>query len=202
MTTTEVVKVGRHRVRALQAAVELLTQEGWDAITQARVAEESGLGRATVYRYWPRLADLLSDAVRSHMTIAQHHEPTGNLRADLIRELEYLRANLIDRDLGVVLAGLIDRAEWDPELRELKHQIAEAGTLALRSMLKQAVLVGEFPRSVDIDTCVSLLVGPLIYSRLVTDRPVDNRFIRELVDGCLHGYAAGAPRATASGGRR
>src|ERR1700751_3109077 len=41
------------RPRALTAAVQLLTAEGWDAVTQPRVATQSGLGRATVYRYWP-----------------------------------------------------------------------------------------------------------------------------------------------------
>jgi AcrR family transcriptional regulator len=47
----------------LVAARELLVGEGPGAVTHQRVAQEAGVGRATVYRHWPRPEQLLLDVM-------------------------------------------------------------------------------------------------------------------------------------------
>ena len=49
-----------HRVM-LDAARGLLSENGPSAVTHLRVAEVSGVARATVYRHWPDRADILLD---------------------------------------------------------------------------------------------------------------------------------------------
>ena len=53
----------RSREAMLAAARRLLAEEGLDAVTHQRVAQEAGVGRATVYRHWPRTDQLLLDAM-------------------------------------------------------------------------------------------------------------------------------------------
>lgn len=84
------------RAQALQAARALLAEEGWEAATHLRVAERSGLGRATVYRHWPDPVALRRDAL-SEEALVFHTVPTGDLRADLVAELEAIRAELVER---------------------------------------------------------------------------------------------------------
>ncbi len=47
----------------LDAARELLAREGPDAVTHQRVARQAGVGRATVYRHWPRREQLVLDTM-------------------------------------------------------------------------------------------------------------------------------------------
>src|SRR6476659_8479585 len=75
---------------ALEAAVEILHKQGWDAVTQANVAERSGIGRATAYRYWPERTVLVRDAVLTDLVPVPHANPTGDVRRDLGNELEYV----------------------------------------------------------------------------------------------------------------
>ena len=56
-------RIDNPRAAALDAAISILTTEGWDAVTQARVAKQAGVGRATVYPHWPRPEQLMLDTM-------------------------------------------------------------------------------------------------------------------------------------------
>src|SRR5260221_200256 len=55
----------RSREAILAAAFDLLAREGPGAITHQRVAQQAGVGRATVYRHWAAPEDLLRDVLFS-----------------------------------------------------------------------------------------------------------------------------------------
>jgi AcrR family transcriptional regulator len=173
------------RPRALLAAIELLTNEGWEAVTQPKVAERAGLGRATIYRYWPDRTALVHDAVTAHMAVTRHTDVTGDLRADLVAELTNLFFELTERDLGPVLAALVDRAEWEPDLQHIKSEIARRGVSVVQTLLTAAVERGDLAPDTDRDAAVSVLVGPLLYRRLISGEPLDQPFVEWLVDNFL-----------------
>src|SRR5256712_10120296 len=56
-------RAARSREAILAAAFDLLTREGPGAITHQRVAQQAGVGRATVYRHWAAAEDLLRDVL-------------------------------------------------------------------------------------------------------------------------------------------
>lgn len=167
---------------ALAAAVDVLLNEGWDAVTQARVAELSGIGRATVYRYWPVRMTLVRDAVLAAHTAVRHHvELTDVLRKDVETELNNLRHELTETGLGTVLATLIDRAEWHPELDSTKRQITQYSLSVLRTILNHAQSRGQLV-SGDVDACIAVLVGPLVFRRFVSGEPVTEEFVTWVAD--------------------
>ncbi len=84
-------RVARTRVAVLTAAREVLVDDGWEGVTVARVAERSGYARTTLYRHWPQRLDLLRDLIRAEASVA-HSTPSGDLRADLVAELEAFRS--------------------------------------------------------------------------------------------------------------
>ena len=98
-------RVTRTRHAVLAAAREVLLDEGWEGVTLGRVAERSGYARTTLYRHWPQRLDLLRDLIREEARLA-HTTPTGNLRDDLVAELEAanIRALWIDAP----------RDDWSP----------------------------------------------------------------------------------------
>src|SRR5260221_2519845 len=58
-------RAARSREAILAAAFDLLAREGPGAITHQRVAQQAGVGRATVYRHWAATEDLLRDVLFS-----------------------------------------------------------------------------------------------------------------------------------------
>jgi AcrR family transcriptional regulator len=179
------------RSQALTAAVQLLTEEGWDAVTQARVATQSGLGRATVYRYWPDRRQLVRDAVLSANLAVRHEMPaSGDLREDLLMELRNLRSELTSGRLATVLAALIDRAEWEPELEAVKVTVSRYAGRIIHTIVSSAVATGQIGTFTDPEDSISLLLGPLVYRRLVSVEDLTDSFLERVVDGYLSANAA------------
>jgi TetR/AcrR family transcriptional regulator of autoinduction and epiphytic fitness len=176
-------RIDNPRTAALQAAIFILTTEGWDAVTQARVAKQAGVGRATVYRYWPDRTALVADAVLSVNLSVRHEVPiTGDVRADMITELKSMRVELTEKRLATIFAALIDRAEWQDNLRAIKVKMTRYAVSVQRMVLANAAFDGRIPRDSDIDAMISLFQGALLYRRLVSDEPITDEFIEHIVD--------------------
>ncbi|SEN18233.1 TetR/AcrR family transcriptional regulator [Actinacidiphila rubida] len=182
-------RAARSRAAALAAAQELLVEEGWSAVTHVAVAARSGVGRTTLYRHWPDAAELIRDAIALRIAGA-HTAPTGDLREDLVRELEGLRALLHDPVSETGLRAVIERAGADPVFAELKESLYRNGSKVFREVLDGAKLRGGLPADLETDRAIDELAGPLMYRRLLAGRAFDGRYVRQVVDDFLRAHAA------------
>lgn len=178
-------RVERTHRNVLAAALDILHQEGWDALTQARVAESAGVGRATVYRHWPNVSDLLFDAL-SEAELKDHSVPTGDLQRDLIHELLAFKKSMTKGQTGRIVTALIDRAEWDDDVAAIRRRLVAKGTSVLQHILRAARERGELPSSSDNQLLIAQLLGPLTFRRFFTGQPITTRFITDVVDQVLH----------------
>jgi AcrR family transcriptional regulator len=179
-------RVARTREAVQQAVRELVGTDGIEAVTHARVAELAGVGRASVYRHWPDRTHLLLDA------LAELREPddpaaTGDLRADLARELTRLREVLASPSFVPQFLALLGRAEWEPELAALKAEMLANGTARLRHVLDDAVARGAIASDLDLDDAVASLAGPLFFRRVLAGGSVTPRFADAVIDRFLSG---------------
>jgi AcrR family transcriptional regulator len=170
---------------ALQAARDLLLSEGWDALTHARVAELSGIGRATVYRNWPEQKGLLHDTLRSMVSHPETPQWTGDLRNDLVRCLESLRLEMRDDRYVKIMSTLINRSEWDPEVAIIRKDLAQAGSDGLRRILLDARDRQILPHDMDPNMAISQLAGPLVFRRFMLGVIPSKAFVIEVVEGFL-----------------
>ena len=177
----------RSRAAGLAAARAILVEEGWSALTHLRVAERSGLHRATVYRHWPTVVELLQDVLASE-TASTIPAPTGELRGDLIRMLQGIRDDLVERDFGRVLTALIDRAEWDEQIFDVKVAIAADGLAGVRGVLQSAIEKNLLPVDLDPNLAVAQLVGPVLFRRLFSGEALPAHFIASVVDAFLAAF--------------
>lgn len=168
----------------LAAARRVLLEDGWDAVTHLSVAAASGVGRATLYRHWPSRTDLLRDVIRREAEMS-HTTPVGDLRRDLRRELEALGRQLGAPGLAAVVAVLFERSLHDPTLADVKAAVVHEVSRAVREILHRGVETAELPPSLNEDRAVARLLGPLLYWRLATDRPVTRAVVADVVDAFL-----------------
>ena len=63
-------------------------------------------------------------------------------------------------------------------------------------MLELAQLRGDVPADVDLDLAVTLLIGPLLYRKVILREPVTAPFVAAVVDAVLRALRARVPSAT------
>jgi AcrR family transcriptional regulator len=177
-------RVGRTRQVALAAALRLLLDEGWDALTHVRLASASGVSRMTLYRHWPTRLELLHDALQEAADV-QHAPISGDLRKDLKRELDLLRTQLLSPDKGKLLATLIQHAQSDAQIARLRDESVREGCSGVARILSAGVAAGTLPADLDVEAAVTWLVGPLVYRVLVNGQRLAPAFVDDVAENFL-----------------
>ncbi len=152
----------RSRAAIVAAAQRLLVQHGPVAVTHARVAEEAQVGRATVYRHWPRGEDLLTEAMAGVPLpfFAAAELPTrGWLRAELVELSRQLELD----EVRAVTTTLASAAQWDPAIDARRERLASVLVDRVARALSAAEARGEVRLALAASDAAALLIGPLYY---------------------------------------
>ncbi|MFQ6331402.1 TetR/AcrR family transcriptional regulator [Nocardia sp. CWNU-33] len=182
-------RVLRSRQAALTAAQELLAEEGWSGVTHVAVAARSGIGRTTLYRHWPDVAALIHDAIVQRIGQVRR-APSGDLRTDLVGELNGLRQLLHDPVGEHGMRAVLDRAPFDPAFESLKEALYQAGSAGFRTILETADANGELSPDTELPLVIDQLAGPLIFRRLFAGLAIDADYVNTIVDDVLRLHTA------------
>jgi len=187
--------------RAIVAATqELLVEHGYRALTIEGVAARAGVGKQTIYRWWPSRAALVLEAYLAGSDDTPLPRPRSTVRADARALLDWLVAVLSQPIGGRVLAGLVADLKDDPELAERFHRdVVPARRQAMLAALARGRERGELRDGADLELAVDTLHGAVFYRLLLSGEPLDGAFTAQVVDQVL----AGLRRPSSEGcGRR
>jgi AcrR family transcriptional regulator len=171
-------RVVRTRQDVLRAAIDLLVTDGLDGVTQPNVARRAGYSKATVYTHWPERLDLIRDAF-AMLGRMPHHEPVGDLRADLVGELHSFRNAMQQYRLDRVLAVLAEGSTAWPELVPIRDEFVADGERPIRSLLARHL------RGARLDSAVLMLCGAVVHSMLMRGDPPSDAVISRAVDAVM-----------------
>lgn len=186
-------KLGRKRDHTrdpdiLDAALDVLTETGYDGMTMELVATRAKAGKATLYRRWPSKGELVIDAIAcmKRSDFDQDHLPdTGTLRGDLVA---MVRPHAIEDGARKmrIMAGLMSMISRSPELAEAaRTAIVEPRASANRILLQRAVDRGEISAHCDIENLATLSQSMAVYRVLVLQKPANRDFFIQLIDGVI-----------------
>jgi AcrR family transcriptional regulator len=180
------------RMAILDAAAGLLLTNGLDAVSMDAVAERAGVSKATIYRWWRTKETLALDALFHEWDVVRSTtRSTGSLRSDLLSLLRPWVRLVGSRPYGRVITALITEAHTDPEFAvEYRARLIEPRREQARSIFRRAIERGEIPASAKIDVALDLLYGSLYHRLLQGHAPLDDRFVRDVVDTVLDGIAS------------
>lgn len=105
-------------VAVLDAARELLVEQGYQGTTVVAVARRAGVGAPTIYRRWASKEALIEDAAFAHARPAPLPQPSGDLRADLRAWVATFLERLAHPVTRAALPGLLAAYHRDEELYE------------------------------------------------------------------------------------
>lgn len=158
----------RARQAILNSTIEFLERKenGFANLTIEYVAARAGVGKATVYRWWPTKAALVADAFASSVTPKLRFPDTGSVSDDMKQQMRQLVKILRSRR-GHVVSAIIGAGQSDSTLigafreRFVKPRRAEA-----YATLQRGINRGELPADLDLDLVLDALYGA-IYMRFM-----------------------------------
>ncbi len=174
-------RVQRTHLAVAQVAGQILRERGWEHVTHANVAEAAGYARATLYKHWPRTGHLLLTAFE-HLLKFELGASTGDLRTDLVAQLEGFRRVLMRDGLGNWLAAMADRAATDPAIRELRDQFLAEGQRQMVELIQQGIARGELRAVDDVEPVADMLSGAVAYRVAINGDPIDRGYLEAVVD--------------------
>ncbi|MFF0014954.1 TetR/AcrR family transcriptional regulator [Streptomyces sp. NPDC005374] len=180
--------------RIIAAALDLLAEGGYAALTMEKAAVRAGVGKATVYRRWSSREDLAADAVETLGFAAgpdQEAPHPTTLRDDLVRTL-VITSGCTDGNRHRLVAVLLETSRSHAELTAALRERFVAGQRAgISGCLERAMTRGEItdsrverllePGRLELAAAITLLV----HLPSLEDRPLGAEGVARIVDQVL-----------------
>jgi AcrR family transcriptional regulator len=167
----------------LDAAFSLLQEAGGPGVTVQGTAAAAGVGRQTIYRWWPTRGALIAEALAERARTVVAVPDTGSFRDDLVG---FLTASFADAaDNAQTLRQFMALAQQDPELAAVAPDFAVSRQAPLRALLERGRDRGEMSSAVDIDVLADLAYGFLWYRLLLGHASLDRDAAQKLADALM-----------------
>ncbi|WP_426505058.1 TetR/AcrR family transcriptional regulator [Dactylosporangium sp. McL0621] len=160
---------GRRRNEAarqdiLDAAAALIAEPGGAAVTVDAIAARAGVGKQTIYRWWPSKYAVMLDALLERARADVVETGDGTLPGDLTA---FLVSSFAGAERGrAFLATAAGLAQSDPAAREMLEQFTRRRREALRGLLERHGVPGP-------GLLVEQAYGVLWYRLMISHEPLD-----------------------------
>ena len=187
-----------HR-KILDAARDLLTEEGFADLRLEHVAARAGVGKATIYRRWDSkealAAELLAELAGPHIAV----EDRGDTRKELLAAVLNPMRAVTETSFGPVIRALLSQIAINPTLGDpFRASVVQARRDEIARVVRRGIARGDLRPDADVDIATELLVGP-VYFRLMFGGSLTLDFANRVVDNVLRGYGAPATELGRSG---
>jgi len=175
----------------MDAARDLLVEQGPDGLTVDAVVARSGVAKSTVYRHWKTRDDLVADVFASCMPTL---EPPGEASSGTaaLRDLAgQVARSLADPGWQRMLPALILLKPHSDAMAHLNEEMRTSQQDLVTDVFRRCVEEGSLDPSVldDAERSGLLLVGPLLAVALIDGEEMDEGFVGEVVDRFVRGHA-------------
>lgn len=168
-----------------EAALEVLSEVGYDRTTVEAIASRAHVSKATIYRRYKNKQELLMAAMGEHAACSLPQINTGSLRGDLIELIsEHVKA--LKGPDGELLMALLSSAHRDPELGKLLPQnkpIINDSTSV--QIFERALARKEISASANLEFLGEVVPAIFSHRLFITHQSVNRKFIEHLVDDLL-----------------
>jgi AcrR family transcriptional regulator len=182
----------RARHAILSSTVKFLQTKGngFADLAIEHVAAEAGVGKATVYRWWPNKAALVADAFMASVDPKLQFPDTGSVVGDMSRQMQQLVRILRSRR-GQVLSVIMGAGQSDAMLmRAFRERFLKPRRAGAYETLRRGMMRGELPADLDMDLTLDALYGAIYHRFLIGHDTLTPEFIEGLCEMVLHGAAS------------
>ncbi len=171
----------RARRAILTAALSLVKQEGFSALTIEGIAREAGVGKPTIYRWWPSKAAIVFEALQNYgqQTLPV---PADGLLAERLEAWLKRLFEVLNGQIGEIVRSLMAEAQRDPVFAvAFRTEFIMMRRQPLLAILREGLGRGELSATTDIEVMADLIYGAMWYRLLVQHAPLDEAYAHEIV---------------------
>jgi len=178
---TAASRAGRPRSEEARKAIldstrRLLQRSSLAELSIEAIAKRAGVGKTTIYRWWPNKAAVAMEAFLEQPGIQNIIPTTANASDAIQRQIESLIRQLRGQN-GRIIAGIIAESQSDATVLELLYEKFLKDRVGLfYTEIDRGKANGEFRNTLDTDIAVDMIVGPLFLRVLSGEHGIDNHF--------------------------
>jgi len=182
----ETIETHRREVRQaiMDATAELVAKHGLLSVTMSRIAEETGIGRATLYKYFSEVEEILR--AWHERQISGHFEYLAEVRDRAVGAGEQLRAVL--EAYALIAHG--SHGHSNSELTELLHhqgrQVARAEKKLsdlIEDLIEDGVKAGQIRKDVAAEEMTNYCMHALTGAHKLRSKAAVQRLVAVILDG-------------------
>ena len=191
---SKAVHLGRPRSDAavshaeiLDAVSELLKEKPARDLTMDAVAKRAGVGKPTLYKWWPSKAALIMAMFHDRFNAILEVPEATSAEEALRTRVKHLVAQC-NGLFGKVVADLIAEGQGDPSiLKELYESHIRPRRASTVADIERGIASGEFLAGTDPELLLDAIVAPM-YLRLLLRHPaLTEQYGKQLIDQALLG---------------
>lgn len=164
----------------LTAAWTLCVKGSVRKVSIEAIARNAGVGKATIYRWWPSKTAVIVDAFleRDRATLPF---PIAESATDSFKEQMLQLEKVFNSDIGRIVAEIIAEGQTDSTaLESFRSRFLTPRREAAKHVIADGIASGEFDASLDPEIAIDILYGPIYYRLLVQHLPVTKDFVSKL----------------------
>ena len=166
------------RTHALEAALRLLQDGGFLAVTHGSVGRATGISRSTLYRHWPKVEDLRNATIAQAATSPDSEPRTnGPLDADLRWIIGTLMKALNDTPWGKIAPQVIAAAATDDQNRDLLTKWVKDRRGDVSRIFDEAMARGEIADDAPVQQLVEMSISVPYFRKLIAGLPLDRAWL-------------------------
>jgi AcrR family transcriptional regulator len=182
--------------RILDSTRELICARGPRQITINEIAAHAGVGKQTIYRWWPSKTAVAIEALEQMFEAESPFPDSGSAHDDTRTQMRRV-ADTFASPTGSIIRELVAESQGDVTIaEEFRVRFFAERRRRARAVLQAGVDRGELCADLDVEVAIDLLYAPLWMRLLVGHQPLTQRCVDAIVDLAWSGLAARAGRKT------
>jgi AcrR family transcriptional regulator len=179
------------RQAILRSTLRILGRSGFSDLTIEDVADHAGVGKATVYRWWPSKGALIADAFASNTTRKLRFPDTGSVFSDMSQQMRQL-VKVFRSPRGRIVSAILAAGQSDRGLiAAFRDRFLWPRRQEAYATLRRGIRRGELRKDIDPDLVLDSLYGPIYMRFLIRHDRLTPEFVDRL---CALVLAGARPR--------
>ena len=168
------------RLSILRTTLEVLSETGFSNLTIEEIAARAGVGKATVYRWWPDKAALVADAFAGSTVSNLHFPDTGSVETDMSQQMRQL-IKVFRGPKGRIVSAILAAGQSDKTLiTAFRQRFLLPRRREAYATLDRGIARGELRKNVDRDLLLDSLYGPIYMRFLIQHDGLNPEFVDHL----------------------
>src|SRR5580693_7466658 len=175
------------RVAILRSTLKLLAKNGFSGLSIEAVAARANVGKATVYRWWPNKAAVITDAFASSTGRKLHFPDTGSVFTAINQQMREV-VKIFRSRRGRILSAILAAGQSDGGvIAAFRERFMRPRRQEAYATLRRGIRRGELRKDLDLDLLLDSLYGPIYMRFFIRHDTLTPAFVDGLCDLVLGG---------------